>query len=165
MPIPYAENPRLTTVEILSWAMRMGVFTLSDVIKEFGAKYKAMRVDEETGKERGSKDPVHDASERIRKLIKSGMLVVVTAETLPDLAKPVPKKLEEDIDDTEFWDPLLTKEEVKECLGRIDEVLRVHSVGRKPRFYLMTRQGKKYTEKRESNIQNEAAKGHRKKGK
>ena len=60
---------------------------------------------------------------------------------------------------------LYTDEEVEDYIERIDEVLRVHSIGRKPRFYLLTRQGRKYTEKREGKIQDEAAKGGRKKPK
>jgi len=73
-PAFYAEDPKLTSIELLAWAAAQPCFTAGDLQAAFAKELSTY------------KDAVHEVSERLRKLANSGMIVAIDQTRLESVA-------------------------------------------------------------------------------
>ena len=149
-PSFYSENPNLQSIEILAWAVKQPCFTLGDVKAAFSVQLVEYV------------DSTHEMSERLRKLAKSGMIVVadegllVTQEKILE-ANEAAKKSQYRKPDKD--------EEPKDLIGAItpDRLSIIRQVllemknqkrgkGRPPRLYFTTQAASKYVESRAADL-------------
>jgi len=146
MTLPFiSPDGRLKTYEILNWAVQQGPFILRDVIKQF-RDLLSDKLDKD-----GQSLAEKDASERIRKLMKSGMIMVVTPSSLETLTKPYEAEVRRRNPESGKWkkavvivEPLLKKNQVDDYAQAIKALSTSSGRGRKPRVYLATRKGQEY---------------------
>lgn len=143
-PSFYAENPALHSIEILAWASSVPCFTFREMRDRFQKQLA------------GYKDPVHEASERLRKLVKTGMIAIADETRVNSTAQghelPEPQR-------TAVAEKL--SEIAIESKGKPGQPgLR----GRPSRVYILTRGGQKQVDRRLEDLEAIAA-DRRKKGK
>lgn len=124
----YNEDPVLHTIELLGWAAGREAFTLRQIMADFEKDFKQYD------------DPTHEASERLRKLLKSGMILVVTPGLLNTWKTAS--------NDPQAKDPGITENVIKKLEARLAQIAASKEPGRKPRLYRVTQAGFKYVEKR-----------------
>lgn len=151
MSLPFmGPDGRLKSYDILKWAVDRGPFILRGVVDAFSDQLsKKINKDRESLAHK-------DASERLRKLLKSGMIMVVAVDSLKSLTRPYKSQVKRRNEKTGKWEktvivvePLLTEEKAQEYNNEIGELGTVKGRGRKPRVYLATRKGRQYVEFRE----------------
>ena len=121
----YNEDARLHTIEILAWAAKRDVFTLREARQDFNSDLMEY------------KDPDHEISERIRKLIKSEMVVVVTTGLLKNLVST----------------DMMKGKLAAAIEQRLSEIQAAKVPGRPPRIYMATQAGQKYVETRKEDLE------------
>lgn len=112
----YNKDAALRSIEILEWAGGRSSFLSSDVRKHFD------------GQLAGYKDADHEVSERLRKLLKSGNIVVVTAAYVS----------------AELAVGRLGGEEASELGLLLEQIEAGTGRGRKPRLYAISHAGRRY---------------------
>src|SRR5262245_12312263 len=121
----YNDDPRLHTIEILAWIAARDSFTIGELREEFSSDLKDYG------------DPDHEASERLRKLLKSEMILIVT----PGLVKT--------FETTKIHRPKL----IEYLEERLSQIASIKKPGRKPRLYMATEAGRKYVETRKADLE------------
>lgn len=123
-PAFYNEDPFLHSIEILAWAVKQPCFSLGDVLRNFKDELRHYA------------DATHEASERLRKLVRSGMIVALVGPRLAALK----------IDD-------------EKTLVAINERIRVLAMesfrrrGRPARAYRITNAGRKQVARRKDDLE------------
>lgn len=156
-PSFYNEDAALQSIEILAWAVKQPCFTIMDAKSFFEVQLE------------GYRDPDHEISERLRKLLKSGMLVIAehgaldTQEAimrakakeqeqkereLQAQGKKIPQR-EEDPIGTITLERLLI---IKQFLSEIENNKKKRGRGRPPRLYFTTQAAAKYVESRADDL-------------
>lgn len=150
-PSFYSENPNLQSIEILAWAVKQPCFTLSDVKAAF-----AKQLEEYV-------DSTHEMSERLRKLAKSGMIVVADEGLLVTQEKIL--EANEAAKRSQYRKPVKQEEPKEDLVGTITperlsiirQVLmemknQKRGKGRPPRLYFTTQAASKYVESRAADL-------------
>jgi hypothetical protein len=140
----YNEDPFLHTIEMLGWAAGRDGFTLRQIMDEFSKEFTQYG------------DPSHEASERLRKLLKSGMILVVTPGVLATFKAA--------LNDPKAKDPGITEKAIHFLEKRLGEIAASKEPGRKPRLYRVTQVGMKYVQKRMPDLEKIFNDKHQKKG-
>lgn len=120
----YNKDPELHTIELLAWGAARDGFTLRDLRDEFNTEFMTYG------------DPEHEASERLRKLLKSGMIAVVSLGLLKTL----------------FSTELINQKGFEHYENRLAKIQDTKKPGRKPRLYMATQTGIKYVESRKEDL-------------
>lgn len=121
-PAFYSDDPKLTSIELLAWAAAQPCFTAGDLQAAFLKELSTF------------KDPVHEVSERLRKLANSGMIVAVDQARFDSVAPTCAL----DGDRKNAIEARAAKV-VEETKGRR---------GRPPRIYIITNAGSKQVARR-----------------
>lgn len=150
-PAFYNENPNLTSIEILAWAVKQPCFTMSEVKSAF-AKALEEYVDSD-----------HEVSERLRKLLKSGMIVVADEGLLA--TQEAILKAKDAAQKSAYRPKTAQKDEPEELVGtvtpeRLSIIRQVllemkgqkRGKGRPPRLYFTTQAASKYVEGRAEDL-------------
>lgn len=125
-PSFYNENPKIHSIELLDWAAAQHCFTAGDLQASFAKELESY------------KDAVHEVSERIRKLVNSGMIVAID-QTRLDTTSPVAA-----IDEMR-----------KAAIELRMQILKDESKGRRgrpPRIYIITKTGQNQIQRRAEDI-------------
>lgn len=150
-PSFYNEDAKLRSIEILAWAVTLPAFTIMKAKTHFEIQLQDYR------------DPDHEISERLRKLLKSGMIVIADDEAL-NLQKSILEARERaEIEDAQRTrKPIPKVEEVQgeitlERLATIKKALvdlqnEKRGAGRPPRLYFTTQAAAKYVESRAQDL-------------
>lgn len=118
----YNKDAALRSIEILEWAAAQPAFLTNDVRNHFD------------GQLAGYKDADHEISERLRKLLKSGNIVVVTAAYVS----------------AELAVGRLGGEEASALGLHLDQIEAGGGRGRKPRLYAISHAGRRYLASRDA---------------
>jgi len=129
----YNPDPVLHSIELLAWAAGRDSFILRELLLEFASEFGKFV------------DPSHEASERLRKLLKSGMILVVT----PGVLNTFKAAFKEE---SKAKDPGITKKEIQVLEERLAKIAASKQPGRKPRLYRITQIGLRYAEKRAADL-------------
>jgi len=121
----YNETASLHTIEILAWAAKQSAFTSRDVLDHF---HKCLAP---------YGDPAHEVSERLRKLLKSGMIMILTEREVETL------KTRHAIDG----------EDAEKLLKLLAAIQGAKVKGPKPRLYRITRTGEDYVDGRKDDLE------------
>lgn len=140
----YNEDPILHSIEILAWASERPAFVLREALEQFRDEFVQYG------------DASHEASERIRKLVKSEMVLVVTPGVISTWKAALenwrgrdPKTMSEaDL----AKGPGITDDEVQKLEGMLTQIAESKGPGRKPRLYRVTQAGAKYVESRKADL-------------
>lgn len=124
----YNADAALRSIEILDWAAKQSGFLASDVREHFA------------GQLAGYKDADHEISERLRKLLKSGNIVVVTTAYVS----------------SELAAGRLDVQEASEIGLHLDQIQTGGGRGRKPRLYAISQSGRRYLASRNADEKNGA---------
>lgn len=151
-PSFYNENPNLTSIEILAWAVKQPCFTMSEVKAAFGKQLEEYV------------DADHEISERLRKLLKSSMIVVAD-EGMIATQEAILKAKEQAEKSAYRLKVAGRKEEAEDLVGAItpDRLSVIRQVllemkgqkrgkGRPPRLYFTTQAASKYVEGRAEDL-------------
>jgi len=149
LPFKNPRGKRLKSYDILRWSIGRGPFILREVVGEFKKS-----LSEKLGRD-GLSLAEKDASERIRKLVKSGMVMVITPDLLESLTTSYTRKVwktnpgdgkrkEAEV----VVEPMLTKNEAVTYAAKAKALAEGSGRGRRPRVYLATRKGREYVEYR-----------------
>ncbi len=137
-PAFYNENADLQSIEILAWAAEQDCFTSRAVRTHF------------TNQLNGYKDPVHEVSERLRKLVRSSNLFVANEAVVQYQAS---KELEIANGNKT---PLLPNAQANEILARLsimaEEAARLKRRGRPEHLYFANAKTRKYVESRKTDL-------------
>jgi hypothetical protein len=128
----YNADPVLHTIEILAWAAPRDAFSLREVLDQFNREFLQY------------KDAQHEASERLRKLQKSGMIVAVTQSVISAWRSALENK--------KALDPGISEKEIVAIENRMGEIVASKNLGRKPKLYRVTLGGARYVEIRGSDL-------------
>ena len=141
----YAEDPNLTSIEILAWAAKRDVFMTAEAYNAFEEQL-AFYAKPRPWDPDGRKSMRNEILERVRKLVKSDMVVVVTSGYLQRLvsSKGMDGGTAADLEE------------------RMAKERQARTVGRKPRFYCVTEAGRKYLETRQEDLKEILRKRRRK---
>lgn len=154
MAMPFMNRDgRLKSYDVLKWAVaRGGPFILRGVLGEFSAQ-----LSDKLDKDNRSLAE-KDASERLRKLLKSGMIMVVTTSSLQAFTVPYQTEVRRRNEKTGKWqkamitvEALLTPAQAEDYTNQVGDLGTAAGRGRKPRVYLATRKGREYVDFREKN--------------
>lgn len=124
----YNENPKIHSIELLDWAAAQQCFTAGDLQAAFAKELESY------------KDAVHEVSERIRKLVNSGMIVAIDQTKL----------------DTDSSVAAIGEIRMAAIKLRM-QILKDESKGRRgrpPRIYIITKTGQNQIERRAEEIKN-----------
>lgn len=121
----YNPDAKLHSIEILDWAAKRDVFTINEARDKFRSSLKDYE------------DPEHEISERLRKLLKSGNIIIVTPGDLKTLLAAGTMSVD-----------LATA-----LAKRLDEIQKSKTPGRKPRLYRISQTGAKYVETRREDLE------------
>lgn len=131
----YNPDPMLHSIEILAWATDRDSFTIGDVRGRFGQELA------------GYEDAEHEISERIRKLVKSGNLIVLDPGAIKTLTVT----------------GVMNEKTALALAQRLDEIQNPKTdpnkpkkpkpKGRKPRLYRISQTGAKYVETRRDDLE------------
>lgn len=133
-PAFYEENPNLRSIEILAWAVKEPCFTLSGVKEAFADQLGVYA------------DPTHEVSERLRKLAKSGMIVVADERLISSKEKTL-----DAVGAPEDRVGAITPERlsvIRQTLQEMNDPSVKRGKGRPPRLYFTTQAAAKYVETR-----------------
>ena len=152
MTMPFMNSGgRLKSYDILKWAVAGGgPFILRGVLGQFSAQFSD-KVDKNN-----QSLAEKDASERLRKLLKRGMIMVVTTSSLQAFTLPYETEVRRRNEKTGKWqkvmitvEALLTTAQAEDYTNQIGDLGTAAGRGRKPRVYLATRKGREYVDFRE----------------
>lgn len=125
----YPENPRLRSIEILGWAAARPCFTVAEARRAFDRQLGTY------------KNPDHEISERLRKLLKSGMITW----TDPWAIEREHRLLQDKKAPRQAFDRLSQIRKTWEAMQAAPR-----RAGRPARLYFVTQAGLAYVERRES---------------
>jgi len=120
------EDPKLRSIEILTWASKRLAFTSRDALDHFQKEFAQYG------------DASHEVSERLRKLLKSGMILIVTEGEVKTMRNR----------------EIVTEEEGKTLVGLLSKLCdpeirkKEGKRGPLPRLYKVTMPGEKYVKAR-----------------
>jgi len=140
----YNEDPILHSIEILAWAAPRTGFVLREALDQFRNEFVQYG------------DAGHEASERIRKLVKSEMVLVVTPGVISTWKAALKNWRDRDPKTMSEADlekgPGITDDEVEKLEGMLVQIAESKGPGRKPRLYRVTQAGSKYVETRKEDL-------------
>lgn len=123
-PSFYPENPRLHSIELLAWASTRASFTMKEIHLHFAATLSKYG------------DPIHEISERLRKMAKSGYIYHATEGVVKALLQQ----------------GVLKRDQAVHLMERLQGIVESRELGRKPRLYAVSQTGIRYVHDRKADL-------------